>query len=71
MTLLMKFGLAASLLCLWSFAAGGLFAADLKVGDAAPSFEATDDAGKPWKTADHYGKKTVVVYFFPAAMTGG
>jgi peroxiredoxin Q/BCP len=44
---------------------------DLKVGDAAPSFEGTDDQGKPWKSADHVGKKVVVVYFFPAAMTGG
>jgi len=44
---------------------------DLKVGDAAPVFEATDDQGKAWKSADHVGKKAVVVYFFPAAFTGG
>jgi peroxiredoxin Q/BCP len=44
---------------------------DLKVGDAAPAFEATDDQGKPWKSADVVGKKTLVVYFFPAAFTGG
>jgi peroxiredoxin Q/BCP len=44
---------------------------DLKKGDKAPEFESTDDAGKPWKSADHYGKKIVVVYFYPAAMTGG
>ena len=44
---------------------------DLKVGDAAPAFEAQDDAGKAWKSADHVGKKIVVVYFFPAAFTGG
>jgi len=44
---------------------------DLKVGDPAPSFESTDDQGKPWKSSDHVGKKVVVVYFFPAAMTGG
>ena len=55
----------------------GLFAAqdkppiDLKVGDKAPEFEATDDAGKAWKSADHVGKKVVVVFFFPAAFTGG
>lgn len=41
------------------------------VGEAAPSFEATDDAGKPWKSADHFGKKIVVVYFYPADFTGG
>jgi peroxiredoxin Q/BCP len=44
---------------------------DLKVGDAAPAFEAQDDTGKAWKSADHVGKKIVVVFFFPAAFTGG
>jgi peroxiredoxin Q/BCP len=44
---------------------------DLKVGDAAPAFEAKDDAGKDWKSADHVGKKIVVVYFYPASFTGG
>jgi thioredoxin-dependent peroxiredoxin len=44
---------------------------DLKVGDAAPKFEAPDDAGKAWKSEDHVGKKVVVVFFFPAAFTGG
>lgn len=44
---------------------------ELKVGDAAPKFEATDDQGKPWKSADHVGKKIIVVYFYPADMTGG
>ena len=46
-------------------------AVDLKVGDAAPKFEAPDDAGKAWKSEDHVGKKILVVYFFPAAFTGG
>jgi len=44
---------------------------DLKVGDAAPKFEAADDAGKAWKSEEHVGKKILVVYFFPAAFTGG
>ena len=43
----------------------------LDKGDAAPAFEAKDDSGKLWKSSDHVGKKVVVVYFFPAAMTGG
>jgi peroxiredoxin Q/BCP len=43
----------------------------VKVGDAAPTFEATDDAGKAWKSSDHVGKKIVVVYFYPADFTGG
>jgi thioredoxin-dependent peroxiredoxin len=44
---------------------------DLKVGDQAPKFEATDDTGKPWKSEDHVGKQIMVVYFYPADMTGG
>ncbi len=44
---------------------------DLKAGDKAPAFDVADDAGNTWKSADHYGKKIVVVYFYPAAMTGG
>ena len=44
---------------------------EVKVGDAAPVFASIDDAGKPWKSADHVGKKVVVVYFYPADMTGG
>jgi len=55
---------------------GGIFAQDekkveLKVGDAAPIFSATDDQGKPWKSADLVGKKFLVVYFFPADFTSG
>ena len=58
------------------FGVGGLSAQDekkpgLNVGDAAPGFEANDDQGKPWKSADHVGKKFVVVYFFPADFTSG
>jgi peroxiredoxin Q/BCP len=44
---------------------------DLKVGDAAPAFEAKDDTGKDWKSADHVGKKIIVVYFYPASFTKG
>ena len=44
---------------------------DLKVGDPAPEFEALDDTGKPWKSADHVGKHIMVVYFYPADMTPG
>ncbi len=45
--------------------------AGLKVGDAAPKFESTSDAGKAWTSADVVGKKVVVVFFYPAAFTGG
>jgi thioredoxin-dependent peroxiredoxin len=43
----------------------------LKVGDPAPVFSATADNGKVWRSEDHVGKKTLVVYFYPAAMSGG
>ena len=43
----------------------------LKVGDEAPEFEGLDDEGKEWKSIDHVGKKILVVYFYPADMTGG
>ena len=46
-------------------------AEEVKVGDAAPTFTAKDDAGKDFKSADVVGKKVVVVYFYPADFTGG
>ena len=46
-------------------------AAELKVGDAAPTFESKSDDGKTWKSADHVGKQVIVVYFYPADFTNG
>ena len=43
----------------------------LEVGAKAPEFISKDDAGKEWKSADHFGKKIVVIYFYPADLTGG
>ncbi|WP_372716846.1 peroxiredoxin [Novipirellula sp.] len=43
----------------------------LSVGDDAPQFSVQDDKGNQWKSADHFGKKIVVLYFYPADMTGG
>ena len=43
----------------------------LEVGDKAPAFTAKDDQGKGWKSTDYIGKKILVVYFYPADMTGG
>ena len=43
----------------------------LNVGDAVPEFTAVDDQDKAWKSAEHIGEKVVVVYFYPADMTGG
>ncbi|HET6569387.1 MAG TPA: peroxiredoxin [Rhodothermales bacterium] len=43
----------------------------LKIGDEAPAFQAVADNGQLWRSADHVGDKLLVVYFYPAAMTGG
>ena len=43
----------------------------LEVGDEAPEFTIKDDEGEDWNSEDHYGEKIVVVYFYPADMTGG
>ncbi len=72
----MRTGIAASVFGTLLLLAGSLSAQDEKkvevqVGDVAPIFTATDDAGKEWKSADLVGKKYVVVYFFPAAFTSG
>jgi len=43
----------------------------LKVGDKAPAFKSIDDEGKPFDSKDVIGKKTLVLYFYPADFTGG
>jgi len=55
---------------------GGLAAADdkkvdLAVGDPAPVFEGLDELARAWKSAEHVGKKYVVVYFYPGDFTPG
>src|SRR5690554_4007695 len=43
----------------------------LNVGDQAPLFEAVSADGEIWRGEDHIGESLLVVYFYPAAMTGG
>ena len=43
----------------------------LEPGDPAPAFEALSAEGELWRSSDHTGEKFLVVYFYPAAMTGG
>ena len=43
----------------------------LNVGDRAPVFQAPADDGSMWRSAEHVGDQILVVYFYPAAMTGG
>jgi thioredoxin-dependent peroxiredoxin len=43
----------------------------LSLGDDAPVFKAFADDGSTWDIQNYLGKKYIVVYFYPAAMTGG
>ena len=43
----------------------------LEIGELIPAFNANDQNGELWKSGDHIGKEYVVVYFYPAALTGG
>jgi len=43
----------------------------LAVGDKAPYFSALADDGSTWDVSKFLGDKYIVVYFYPAAMTGG
>jgi peroxiredoxin Q/BCP len=45
--------------------------AQISIGDKAPVFKATDDQNKEWNAQNYIGKKVIVVFFYPAAMTGG
>lgn len=44
---------------------------ELNVGDKAPEFKTQADDGSGWDLKNYLGKKFIVVYFYPAAMTGG
>ncbi|MCC5929879.1 MAG: peroxiredoxin [Cyclobacteriaceae bacterium] len=48
-----------------------LYAQTPEKGDPAPDFKATTDMGNEWRLKDHMGKNYVVMFFYPAAMTGG
>ena len=45
--------------------------APLQVGDQVPDFTGTSDDGSSWNVKEHLGKHYLVIYFYPAAMTGG
>jgi peroxiredoxin Q/BCP len=44
---------------------------EVKVGDKAPGFEARTEADATWSSRDRFGKKWVVVYFYPGDFTPG
>jgi thioredoxin-dependent peroxiredoxin len=43
----------------------------LSTGDKVPFFSATADDGSTWKLKNNTGDNFLVIYFYPAAMTGG
>jgi peroxiredoxin Q/BCP len=43
----------------------------LAVGDSAPMFKSVDECGREWASADHVGRKFLVIYFYPADFTTG
>ncbi len=44
---------------------------ELAVGDKAPAFTARTDADATWESKDRFGKKWVVIYFYPGDFTPG
>lgn len=44
---------------------------NLNVGSQVPLFSANDQNGELWRLEDYIGKKMIVIYFYPAALTGG
>jgi peroxiredoxin Q/BCP len=43
----------------------------LKIGDLAPNFTLLNENSEPVTLADYIGKKTILIYFYPKAMTPG
>jgi thioredoxin-dependent peroxiredoxin len=56
---------------LFAFASAAAQDVNLEPGDPAPEFEAVTAEGEQWRSKDHIGESILVVYFYPAAMTGG
>jgi thioredoxin-dependent peroxiredoxin len=61
----------ATIICFISFSVPAFAQNAIKVGDKAPLFKAVTDSGTTWELNDYLGKKNVVIFFYPAAMTGG
>lgn len=43
----------------------------LEINDVVDNFEAIDSKGKTWKSEKFRNRKHILLYFYPAAMTGG
>lgn len=67
----MRYIIKSLILAIMPLATTTINSATLEIGSEVPSFAANDDSGEIWNLADHLGKDNIVVYFYPAAMTGG
>jgi len=65
----MKVVLASFLVLFLYFAFSN--AKEAGVAEKAPLFKAVNADGEMWNLEDHIGKSFIVLYFYPAAMTGG
>lgn len=43
----------------------------ISINDQVPNFEAVDSTGVIWESKTFRGQKNILLYFYPAAMTGG
>ena len=43
----------------------------LQIGEKVPPFAANDQDGELWSLTNNLDEQYLVVYFYPAAMTGG
>ena len=43
----------------------------VNVGNKAPVFSLLDENGVKWNSTDFIGNKNILIFFYPAAMTGG
>ena len=60
-----------ALFAILPFAILSLYAKNLTVGSDAPAFSLLDENGEKWNSGDFLGKKNILIFFYPAAMTGG
>src|SRR4029434_2244496 len=71
LTLVLNLGLLACASWPVCIAAPPHDARTLMEGSPLPTFESLDDQGQPWKSAEHTGKKGLVLYFEYGDFTGG
>ena len=43
----------------------------IEIHEVVPNFQAVNSEGKTWNSQKFLGKKQILLYFYPAAMTGG